>query len=49
MADKNLQFLDIPRTEPAKSAVEVRVQDFREIYASFDASAAAQQAGRCIA
>jgi len=49
MADKNLQFLDIPRTEPAKSAVEVRVQDFREIYASFDASSAAQQAGRCLA
>ena len=49
MADKNLQFLDIPRTEPAKSAVEVRLRDFREIYASFDASAAAQQAGRCLA
>ncbi len=49
MADKNLQFLDIPRTDPAKSAVETRVRDFREIYASFDAAGAAQQAGRCLA
>jgi glutamate synthase (NADPH) small chain len=49
MADKNLQFLDIPRTDPAKSAVERRVRDFREIYANFDAAGAAQQAGRCLA
>ena len=49
MADKNLQFLDIPRAEPAKSAVEVRVKSFREIYAPFDATGAAQQAGRCLA
>jgi len=49
MADKNLQFLDIPRSDPAKSPVEVRVRDFREIYASYDAAGAAQQAGRCLA
>ena len=49
MADKNLQFLDIPRADPPKTAVEVRVGNFREIYASYDASGAAQQAGRCIA
>jgi glutamate synthase (NADPH/NADH) small chain len=49
MADKNLQFLDIPRAEPAKAAVEARVGNFREIYASFDAASAAQQAGRCLA
>jgi glutamate synthase (NADPH/NADH) small chain len=49
MADKNLQFLDIPRADPAKTAVETRVQSFREIYASYDAPAAAQQAGRCLA
>jgi len=49
MADKNLQFLDIPRAEPAKAPVEVRVANFREIYASFDAASAAQQAGRCLA
>ncbi|HTD11934.1 MAG TPA: FAD-dependent oxidoreductase [Steroidobacteraceae bacterium] len=49
MADKNLQFLDIPRADPAKAAAETRVQSFREIYASYDAPAAAQQAGRCLA
>ena len=49
MADKNLQFLDIPRAEPAKAPVEARVASFREIYASFDAASAAQQAGRCLA
>ena len=49
MADKNLQFLDIPRSDPPKTAVEARVRDFREIYAPYDAATAAQQAGRCIA
>jgi glutamate synthase (NADPH) small chain len=49
MADKNLQFLDIPRADPAKTAVEVRVRQFREIYAPFDPAGAAQQAGRCLA
>ena len=49
MADKNLQFLDIPRSDPPKTAVEARVGNFREIYASYDASGAVQQAGRCIA
>src|SRR2546430_16947530 len=49
MADKHLQFLDIPRTDPAKTPVEARVQSFREIYAQYDAQGAAQQAGRCIA
>ena len=49
MADKNLQFLDIPRSDPAKSSAEVRIRDFREIYASYDAAGAAQQAGRCLA
>jgi glutamate synthase (NADPH) small chain len=49
MADKNLQFLDIPRTDPPKAAVETRVANFREIYAPYDAAGAAQQAGRCLA
>src|SRR5207249_5455503 len=49
MADKNLQFLDIPRSDPPKTAVEARVGNFREIYASYDAGSAAQQAGRCLA
>jgi glutamate synthase (NADPH) small chain len=49
MPDRNLQFLDIPRAEPPKSAVEVRLRNFGEIYARFDADGAAQQAGRCLA
>jgi glutamate synthase (NADPH) small chain len=49
MADKNLQFLDVPRADPAKSPVEARVRHFREIYAPYDAAGAASQAGRCLA
>jgi glutamate synthase (NADPH) small chain len=49
MADKNLQFLEIPRTDPAKMPVETRVQNFNEIYAHFEPQGAAQQAGRCLA
>jgi glutamate synthase (NADPH/NADH) small chain len=48
MADKHLQFLDIPRKDPDKLAVEVRTKQFREIYAQYSAESAAQQAGRCI-
>ncbi|MDB6100674.1 MAG: glutamate synthase, small subunit [Gammaproteobacteria bacterium] len=49
MADKNLQFLDIPRADPAKFPVETRVASFAEIYTQYDPQAASQQAGRCIA
>jgi len=49
MPDSHLQFLDIPRRDPDKLAVEVRTREFREIYAQYSAEAAAQQAGRCIA
>jgi len=49
MADRHLQFLDIPRAEPAKASVEVRLRGFREIYAPYDAAGATQQAGRCLA
>jgi glutamate synthase (NADPH/NADH) small chain len=48
MADKNLQFLDIPRSDPHKAPVETRVASFREIYAPYDPAAASQQAGRCL-
>jgi glutamate synthase (NADPH) small chain len=48
MADHNLQFLDIPRRDPDKLAVEVRVTQFREIYSPYSAEGAAQQAGRCL-
>lgn len=49
MADKNLQFLDIPRRDPEKLPVEQRLLSYREIYSQYDAENAAQQAGRCIA
>ena len=39
MADKYLQFLDIPRRDPDKLAVEVRTRNFREIYAQYNAEA----------
>jgi glutamate synthase (NADPH/NADH) small chain len=48
MADKHLQFLDIPRKDPDKLALEVRTTEFREIYTQYSAETAAQQAGRCI-
>jgi glutamate synthase (NADPH/NADH) small chain len=48
MADKHLQFLDIPRKDPDKLALEVRTTEFREIYSQYSAETAAQQAGRCI-
>jgi len=46
---KHLQFLEIPRRDPAKLPVERRLLSYSEIYAQFDAENAAQQAGRCIA
>ena len=48
MADKHLQFLDIPRKEPDKLPIEVRNTEFREIYSQYSAEAASQQAGRCL-
>ncbi|MDP9064929.1 MAG: glutamate synthase subunit beta [Pseudomonadota bacterium] len=48
MADKTLQFLDVPRQDPHKLPVETRIRDFREIYASYDEPTAADQAGRCL-
>jgi glutamate synthase (NADPH/NADH) small chain len=49
MADKNLQFLEIPRKDPDKLDVEVRTREFREIYAQYAPAVAGQQAGRCLA
>jgi glutamate synthase (NADPH/NADH) small chain len=49
MADKNLQFLEIPRADPAKLPVETRVAEFREIYTQYTPDGASQQAGRCLA
>jgi glutamate synthase (NADPH) small chain len=43
-----LQFLDIPRHDPAKKPVDVRITEYAEIYGQFDAEGAAYQAGRCL-
>ncbi len=48
MADKNLQFLEFPRKDPEKLPVEVRIREFREIYAPYSAQTAGEQAGRCL-
>lgn len=48
-AKNNFQFLDLPRTDPQKVAVDVRVHEFKEIYEQFDKDNAANQAGRCLA
>ncbi len=43
-----LQFLEVPRRDPAKEPAEVRIKHFDEIYGSYDGAQAASQAGRCI-
>ncbi|MDE0853241.1 MAG: FAD-dependent oxidoreductase [Nevskia sp.] len=49
MATKNvMQFLDLPRQDPKKAPVEIRLHDFREIYGQFKSDQAAAQAGRCL-
>ena len=35
MSDTTLNFLQVPRTDPAKVAVEARVESYREIYGQF--------------
>ena len=46
--DKNLQFLDIPRRDPEKVPVDVRVREFKEIYAPLNQPQAKEQSGRCL-
>jgi glutamate synthase (NADPH/NADH) small chain len=48
MADKHLQFLEVPRKDPEKLPLAVRTTEFREIYTQYDSAEAAQQAGRCL-
>ena len=45
----NFQFVEVPRNDPQKKSVEIRVKEYREIYGKFDANTAAQQADRCLA
>jgi glutamate synthase (NADPH/NADH) small chain len=49
MANKPMQFLDVPRKEPDKLSLDVRTTEFREIYTQYSEESAAIQSGRCIA
>ncbi len=48
MSKHPLQYLEIPRRDPEKQPVEVRIRHYAEIYGSFDGADAASQSGRCI-
>jgi glutamate synthase (NADPH/NADH) small chain len=43
------QFVDVPRQDPPKTSVEVRLQGFGEIYGQFDPRSAGAQSERCLA
>ena len=49
MSKHPLQFLEIPRKDPAREEADERIKHFDEIYESYDGASAAAQAGRCIA
>ena len=44
-----LQFLEVSRQDPTKTAAPVRIKEFKEIYGQFDPETAAGQAHRCLA
>ncbi|NNG13683.1 MAG: glutamate synthase subunit beta [Gammaproteobacteria bacterium] len=44
----NFQFLEVERHDPEKKSVEVRIQEYAEIYGEFDADRAGEQAERCL-
>ncbi|MFV2059884.1 MAG: FAD-dependent oxidoreductase [Gammaproteobacteria bacterium] len=44
----NFQFLQVPRHDPKKISVKVRVQKYCEIYSKFDEKTAKHQADRCL-
>lgn len=49
MAKKNnFEFIQLPRTDPQKQSVAVRIKEYREIYGQYDGQAAAQQSTRCL-
>lgn len=49
MSDSTLNFLNVPRAEPAKAPVEARTASYAEIYGQFSPADAATQASRCLA
>lgn len=48
MSKNNLHFLDVPRTDPEKLSVEVRSNNYDEIYGGFDEETAKSQSARCL-
>lgn len=48
MAEKHLEFLDIPRRMPDEVPVAVRVEGWGEIYGEYDAENNVEQASRCL-
>jgi glutamate synthase small subunit family protein, proteobacterial len=45
----NFQFIEVPRQDPKKTSVEVRIRGFNEIYGTYEPQSAAAQAARCLA
>lgn len=45
----NFQFIEVPRIDPKKKSVDVRVKEYREIYNQFDKRVAVAQSARCLA
>lgn len=46
--NNDFQFLEVPRQEPEKKNLDVRTQQFVEIYSPFDKQDVEQQAHRCL-
>ena len=44
----NFQLLEVERHDPEKKSVEVRIQEYAEIYGDFNEKRAAEQADRCL-
>ncbi len=48
MSDRHLRFLEVPRKDPDKSPVEIRLKSWNEIYAGYEKDRAAEQSSRCL-
>ncbi|MHB1530125.1 MAG: FAD-dependent oxidoreductase [Acidiferrobacteraceae bacterium] len=48
MMAEHFEFLDIPRQDPAKKPVVIRIHEYREIYAELAPDAAVVQSSRCL-
>lgn len=44
----NFQFVQVPRVDPQKKEVQLRIKEYCEIYAEYDATTAKAQADRCL-